>query len=325
MKSRNSVIAVIVLVIAIAFGAYFVTKSNLANKERAQLSAAFSEMIGIVEDFHAQIKTNLSPSVAGKPALQKELSRMKDFSEQSCKKLGKLEAKIFAVNSKEANATKETIEKSEKYIASYAEWATLRVNKEDLRAAADSMLRSIDLVKDKLNVYGSPDEGDVSKAINNADKLVSNFQKAGNASSSIKGRPGTVPVNDYWANVAYSSYYRSMKSILADYDKGRKVLNTVIDHYDRGVLTSFDQKNWCSELERRKDLRHRLSDIRLDIPPGSIYETHHRYVDEMLLGAIVAMEEFADSENSYTRRKLHDLSVENTAIMKKIKPFYGLR
>ena len=112
---------------------------------------------------------------------------------------------------------------------------------------------------------------------------------------------------------------------MAEYSNGRKNLSRVLSHYDQGILNSNDRNQWNIELNKRRELLNRINSLSGQIPPYSIYKEHHSLLQQMLSNAIDAMENFANNENSSNRSYISSVSSKNSAIMNRLKRFYGVR
>lgn len=177
MNKRSWYAALVVMAIVVAVLVFFI-KISANNRSWAELAAIFQKNIEVVSDFHSDIDT-LQPSLSQLGLLRNEMTKMKNWANKADEKLDTLNARAYATDGTEANAVKEVIEKSKKYLRCYVDQSGLKVSRQNIELAADEMLRSIDRAKSILDITGSPDSADVGKALDVTTKLASNFQKAG--------------------------------------------------------------------------------------------------------------------------------------------------
>lgn len=314
------VVAIVVLLLA-----FFVCRYYLANKDRTENKEVFLAAILSVEKFHNDLK-DIRLGLKSKDAQEIELGMMKRKSDDAKEALQDLKVKSYSRQGQLANAVNEVIEKSERYIVGFSDYASQKISKEALIDKGEDMIASISTAKILLGVPGSPGSGDVTDAIDRSTKLVGMYQKTTTAVLA-KADPGLAITegSDYWADSEYSDYRNRIIGIIADYNQGRKMLGRVMNNYDQGMLTNQDRASWSDELNRRRSLLRELDDVWYSIPKGTVYASHHRLVSQMLRNAISAMENFQNCENSYSRDKLHRISDENNAIMAKLRAFYGIR
>ncbi|KKP88342.1 MAG: hypothetical protein UR93_C0016G0007 [Berkelbacteria bacterium GW2011_GWA2_35_9] len=324
MKKRALFItgSVIILVAVGFFSTNLVIKQNQKEKQ----IYIYKNLITLIDSFHTEIKT-LSPSVNGKDQLQEELRKMKTYAQGTKDRVKYLSMEASNVNSLALN---ESIEKTDKYLSGFEQLANLSITRDALSAKSDSMLKMLEHFRLTAQVYGSPDEGDTTEAIDRAFKLSTNFDKARKSIHLAENSPKisndrVIVVGNYWTNPEYSDYRQQIFQIVAEYSNGRKNLSRVLSHYDKGILNDNDRSQWSTELNKRRNLLNRINSLSDQIPPYSIYKDHHNLLQQMLSNAVEAMENFANNENSSTRRYLSFVSSKNTAIMNRLKRFYGIR
>lgn len=322
-KSALIIVGCAIVFIAIGFIA---TNQVIKQKQTTKQINIYKNLITIIDTFHTEIKT-LSPSVTGKTQLQEELRKMKIFAQGSREKIRHL-----AVEGNSAGSLPliEMIEKTDKYISEFEQLANLSTTSETLKARSETMLLALKEFKSNTETFGSPDKGDTTETIDRATKLSRKFDSSrksvGLSSGSIKSpSERVIVVGNYWSNPEYSDYRQQIFQIVAEYSSGRTNLTRVLSHYDKQMFSDIDRAQWNIELNKRRVLLSRINSLSSQIPPYSIYKEHHSLLKQMLENAIGAMENFANNENSSNRIYLSQISSRNSAIMNRLKRFYGIR
>ena len=322
-NSPKKIIGGVIILIAIGF---IITNLTIKQNQKEKQIYIYKNLITQIDSFHTEIKT-LSPSVSEKDQLQEELRKMKTYAQGTKDKVKYLSMEASNANSLALN---ESIEKTNKYLSGFEQLANLSITQDALKAKSDSMLKTLENFRLTAQVYGSPDEGDTTEAIDRAFKLSNSFDKARKSIRLAGDTPKinndrVIVVGNYWTNPEYSDYRQQIFQIVAEYSNGRKSLSRVLLHYDKGILNDNDRSQWSTELNKRRDLLNRINSLSDQIPPYSIYKEHHNLLQQMLSYAIEAMENFANNENSSNRRYLSYISSKNTTIMNRLKRFYGIR
>lgn len=316
---RIVIAAFIVFLCISGFAAYI----NTAGKIRQQSQIA-NRLVEVINDFHDDI-AQIPASSTDKEALSEKLQTVKTVCEQSRKKVSNLSSQAIALGPS-AYQLQNALAKSENYFIRYGELAAQKIDAKVATASAEEMISNLGSIKDTARIVDCPDSSDTTDALNVCCKLVSNFQKASHPIAvSGSGRAAPDSNNRYWSNPSYGNYHNAIRDVVAEYNRGRAILNRVLDHYDRGILTTSDRTNWGNELVRRRYLIERLQRIYGNIPPGSIYEEHHYKLRQMLVDAVEVMEDFQEHESSYNRSRITSVSRRNSSILSTIKHFYGIR
>lgn len=324
MKNKVSVVGIAVIVIAVfACVSYFFFMGKGPSQETI---STMNEVISLVDDFQKSV-IKIDYKNKTKEEIDGKLKELKEIAQDSLQGLDRLDGKIQDSGDVYALPVKESIMKSRKYIENFVTLVEKgNIIKADHISMGNVMCNQISSATLALRIVGSPDQGDVSQTLSTAYGMVEAAEKR-NKIASIKNAVHIQPVsNSYWSNPDYRPYYDEIRSIIADYSDGRKILNRVITDYDRGMLSQRDVEDWSKELQRRRALIERLDSVRLQIPSDTIYKEHHTVLYNMISDAISVMEDFGNCQNSGTRGALGRLSKRNSEIMDRtLKPFYGIR
>ena len=306
-------------IFTVGFGLSYMKQTDIRNKQ----ARLYADLARTIEDLHSDIKV-LNASV-GYDGLQDQLRQAKENAKSASEKLRRIESEAQKLTDTNSLALQEAMEKADKYFIGIQTYTNLAIDTPTLNAKADSMLKEIDKFRRQANVYGSPDEGDTKEVIGKLDKIATNFKQGKQAK---KVAIATVPTNyaSYWANPIYTDYHTAIRNIVARYASGRKVLATVLGHYDKNCYSGNDQRNWSGQLEFRRELLAELDNLEPQIPTvGSIYRQHHDLLHSMISNACISMENFQNISSSVNRREISIVSNTNNRIMARLKAFYGIR
>uniref|UniRef100_A0A7V3JAS8 Uncharacterized protein n=1 Tax=candidate division CPR3 bacterium TaxID=2268181 RepID=A0A7V3JAS8_UNCC3 len=320
---KNWVIAVaIVVILAVGAGCWF----YITNKHQREIEAQgliYDDLVKEIDNLHKDFG-NLLISSSSKDILTREASKVCQIAEDTRDEITKLKSRVQVIGA--TLALQDAVEKSDKYIGGFPDFIHGRLTKDRLVERAEVMLECLDNSRISLNKISSIDKSDTGAAIDRVVLLVNNLKRANKPSAAqLTEQPVYVVSSPYWANPLYAGYRENIRDIVASYSAGRRILSRVLANYDRGRLTDQDRADWLNELNRRRVLISELDAIERNIPPGSIYQEHHRLLTNMLKDATEAMERFAAYESPSSRRYLSAISNRNTALMNRLKNFYGIR
>lgn len=148
-------------------------KQQAEQKQQEEQRVIYRNLAEVIDDFHGDVET-ISASADSREKLQEELRRLKTYSQQA-------EDKLRAVDfrSADSSALSGAIDKSNKYLRGFADFANLAIDKATLSARGKKMVQVIDSCRQNLRLPDSLslDEADILAAVSRAAKLANNFTR----------------------------------------------------------------------------------------------------------------------------------------------------
>lgn len=316
---KNKVIGWGVVFVVVCVGAFLLSVQRTNRQKTEQQAAITQALVAIVNDFHTEIGEIL-PTGDRAQSMEK-LNTVKAKAATAREGLNDLKARAYVLGD-EAWLLHDALKRSDNYLKRFEGLVEKSASAKNMTDAAEEMTQCLSRLSTTVHAADCPGKSDTGTAIERCQKIAANYF------APIVTKPTQMieASSRYWSNPSYTGYHQAIRSIVAEYVAGRRVLSTVLTHYDRGTLTYDDRRSWSREIERRQLLLERLDSIYRTIPPGSVYDDHHGVLRGMLQDALAAMEAFAQNESYNTRRQLSRVSEINTRIMNtRLKPFYGIR
>lgn len=142
------------------------------NQERRIL--IYNGIKGPLADFHGGVRD--IATVGSKEVLEERLHQLKTLAQNQRAKLDQAQRQSDALR---ANASDFTlvIDSARKYLGSFADLATMSVQKETLSVRADTLVEILKRLEKRYDLphAGAPDRGDMDQAIRHAAELVRNY------------------------------------------------------------------------------------------------------------------------------------------------------
>lgn len=167
----------VVLVLVVILAVFFASRTKMVNEERTKLTGIYVQSMEAVDGFHKDMETNLTFSSSSREVLSGQLTRLFNMSENVSDDLEKLRSQAQSLSSSNANIVIETIDSATEYIKGYGKFVHNSIKKNNLLDLGGSMLENIRVVQERLDVLSAPSKGNVSTAVDLADKLIINHQK----------------------------------------------------------------------------------------------------------------------------------------------------